>query len=93
MNFTVVKSTGIESVGSINPIKVYPIPAKDRLTVDLGVAGQGSVTLYTIDGKTVIKRIVEGKSPIDVSGLTPGIYILQVVIAEHSYRKTIVIGK
>ncbi len=76
-------------IGEINPttsfIKVYPNPAKDKITVSIKeYAGKGgSLVLTDIDGK-VVKSVVAlrqaqgGKDiVIDVKDLSAGVYLLQ----------------
>lgn len=68
----------------VSPVmRLYPNPAKDRLTVDLeGLSGEVLVRVTGIDGKLAIdqKRGVSGFDAfdLDISSLSAGIYIIRV---------------
>lgn len=56
-------------------LKWYPNPANDQL--NLTVEGQGVLHFQNVHGQTVMKKTLEaGKHHIDVSTLTPGVYLL-----------------
>ena len=94
LDFSIEQGTSIEMIEGNRGIQVYPVPVKDVLNIDLGMALQGTVTLNSIDGKTLISQPINGQSSLqlNVSGYTPGAYILQIVTSEQSYRKTIMIN-
>jgi hypothetical protein len=70
-------------------IKVTPNPAKDRISVVLNSASAKSlkeIRLCSIDGQTVIDEAYNGIEGIrillDISGVSPGLYVLKAVSAE-----------
>jgi hypothetical protein len=81
---------GIENNSAGNAgIKVTPNPAKDRISVLLNSASAKSlkeIRLCSIDGQTVIDKAYNGiegvQIVLDLSSISPGLYILTAVSAE-----------
>jgi|GEM_PF-6719417 len=77
-------STDIEkpiATDEINDVQVYPNPAKDQLNVRVPSSWQGKIkgVLTNAEGKTVLlKQLNSGSQVLNVSGLSAGIYTLQV---------------
>lgn len=58
--------------------KLAPVPAKDILTFDPGTNEQIQIRIYDVRGKTVLTVPgISGKTGINISGLSPGIYFLE----------------
>ncbi len=73
-------NTGIENV-AITEVVVYPNPVDDLLSVQLNINEPFSVRLLDLSGRLVL--VYEGNDPevnLDVTGLKPGIYLLQVLL-------------
>ncbi len=70
------------------PFRVYPNPASDLLVVSssAGIAVD-QLILYDNNGNVAINSssIAEGENTIDLTGLRPGLYILNVVSDQNSY--------
>lgn len=65
------------SFAAATPLKMYPNPASDRLTIEAADAIQ-SVSVYTIVGQEVLTVLPsDSVSVIDVSSLESGIYIVR----------------
>ena len=80
-------ATGIPEF-SDDVFNVYPNPAQEMITVELGIAEDQELCIYDMLGKIVVeKTLVWGKNSIDVSELQPGIYLLK---AGSSSKKIIV---
>lgn len=85
--YAFAKGLGIAGIGSQEAdeshLKVFPVPATDRLTVRVGPASKGIVRLDILgtDGRMVMRavRSVDGNSEaaLDISSLTSGSYVLQ----------------
>ena len=61
---------------------VYPNPAKSNLTVEYDAAfREGTVTLINSSGKNVLTQKITGlnKTPVDISNLNPGVYVIKIV--------------
>jgi hypothetical protein len=76
---TVIKELGPKSTGQTH-IVIYPNPAKDLLYVNIPGAENTEypVTIFDLSGQQIINgKLSNGKS-INISSLSPGIYILKV---------------
>lgn len=77
-------STGLEEVElSLLPVEIYPNPAQNevKIVVD-GLNDDATATILDMQGKVVGKHTVfatTGKATVDVSTLTDGSYVVQVV--------------
>lgn len=64
---------------------VYPNPAKDILYVDTDYdTDYGWVTIYNSVGQAVLSQKIQGKTAIDVNGLSTGIYYIGVKSSSNS---------
>lgn len=85
--FSLESPTGIDSHGS-HTLKVYPNPANsDVLVIESAYPlTSPELIIYSIEGKTVVRQhvAVGVKSVLaDISGLTPGIYIIRTNITDN----------
>ena len=69
-------------------LKVYPNPAQSQLTVETNLMYETKGILWSTFGQKVAKFQFTGKGTIDVSGLTAGVYFLEV---EGGAREKIII--
>ena len=80
----VYKSDGISDVSGLNGIKVYPNPAKDKVTIEINSKnfGDATISLYSINGVLLNEKKNEGqlftKETFDISGIASGIYYLRI---------------
>lgn len=87
--------TGIEAVAAAKQLTVYPNPLRDELHFDLPEGGQQvKATVYNILGQQVYERqtkATSGKYSLNLSELSPGNYLLQVVDEKgNTYRGKVV---
>lgn len=65
-------------------LRVYPSPAKDKVTIEHAMTAKGSLSIATADGR-IVKQIdlkpELNQTIIDVSGLKAGLYIVRFVNA------------
>lgn len=76
-----------------NPFRVFPNPAVDNVNVFLGdnLQGETQINIYAMDGKTVFtKTYTNVPSNINVSTLTPGVYILDCTLQGKKYSAKII---
>lgn len=59
-------------------VTIYPNPASDLLNIRTGDDGEHQGSLFNIFGQCLQQWIIEGSSTIDVSSLSPGIYLISV---------------
>ncbi len=84
------QNTGIKTVTAQN-ITVYPNPASESLTVEHDLKGVLEFSMTDLSGKLVLKQDIEGHSQvIDISDITPGLYLVtfsgEVGISRHLIR-------
>ncbi len=69
---------------------VYPNPAVDQILIDFPTAHQSvTYTMYDVNGKRVLQGSLRGNS-INVSKLTPGAYVLQLIVDGKQVEKKII---
>ncbi len=67
--------TGINPLPVISgELRIYPDPATDKITIS-SAADNVAISIYTITGNLILNDL--SKRDIDVSGFSPGLYILQ----------------
>ncbi len=73
---------------------IYPNPASENIFVETNYSGSVMTQLYDMTGNLVLKSATNGetKFPIDISGLSDGIYFLKISNAENSTTQKIVIS-
>jgi hypothetical protein len=78
INFTVATSTGITDK---SVIKLFPNPATTNITVEWADATMGAdLKIFCTSGRVVLQKRIENTSDvIDISNLSSGIYIVQLV--------------
>jgi hypothetical protein len=82
------------SVPLLNPalLKVYPIPASDRLWIDNATGNPIEATLFDVYGTAVRVVSINGQqASIDLSGLSTGIYFLRIHDGKKLSQQKIII--
>ena len=74
-------------------LTVYPVPTRSILNLQLDKSiGVFTVQIIDVQGKIVLmRRIISNKAQLDVNGITPGSYLLQMSNEQHFETKEIVI--
>jgi len=77
-------------------IRIYPVPAKDILNVDIyGVwtTSTSTIDIYDNSGRKIISKQSKGQStiPIQVSNIARGIYQIAVTNEHQQYTQTFII--
>ena len=60
------------------PLHVYPNPTTSFVNIATGCGDRVTMTVYSVDGRTVLQRDVQDSTTIDVAGWNQGIYIIKV---------------
>ncbi|MDA3832031.1 MAG: T9SS type A sorting domain-containing protein [Spirochaetales bacterium] len=83
--FDYQEATGVED-NSLSKISVYPNPAKEYFTIDLGEQSRGTVDVFSIDGRIVYhKTLNENRSMLNVNEIaSSGLLILRVSTEEFT---------
>lgn len=83
-------------VGSVNDpnfenVQVYPNPANDILSVELNEnVSNASYSIYSIDGSLVTQASFRNNKQIDLIGIEPGVYTIQIVSDDKTYMSRFV---
>ncbi len=84
-----------ESIDKANAVTVYPNPASKYFRVYLSLSSQQNtdLSLYTLDGKLLLKKVVSSSGVVDIDASTyaPGMYILK--INQKNFSKTLKLVK
>jgi len=60
-------------------IRIYPNPASDILTIENTANQNEYISIYNIQGQLMLQSTIgQGKSMIDIKGLTNGVYIIKI---------------
>lgn len=76
-----------------NPFRVFPNPAADNVNIFLADKTEGDVEIiiYAMDSKAVwSKKYTTMPSNIDVSKLSPGVYVLDCMVKDRKYTAKVV---
>ena len=74
--------TGINKVTGTHQVAIYPNPVSDQLHLSIPLNATFEATVYDLVGKIISRGTVQ-QGTIDVKGLAPGSYILQVKTADE----------
>lgn len=91
-------STSFDSKGMLlgkitNPFRVFPNPAVDNVNIFLAdkIEGETKINVYAIDGKAVwSKSYTSMPSIINLSGLSPGVYVLDCTVKDKKYTAKVI---
>ena len=80
------------SVVDLSNLKIFPVPASDKITIDCGTAGVVSANIASINGQWLKNLPVSENSLTgDVSDLENGIYILVLTMENSVIRKMFIV--
>ncbi len=74
---------------ALNAVKLYPVPSSGRVTIELpSVLNACSVKIFTQEGKelTEYSKVLNGVEEMDLSGLTNGIYMVE--LSAGAFKRT-----
>jgi Secretion system C-terminal sorting domain len=98
-DFDNIRASG-EATGIINnsndvDLLVYPIPASDRIYVEMSEEKVDSFEIYDLSGRMCLNQnnVITGRSEIDLKSLESGIYMLNVKTNSGVHTKRIQIQK
>ena len=61
-----------------NNMTVYPNPATNKFTVDLGNDEKANIQLFNLVGQMVYNETITGRADVKVANLHSGVYMLKV---------------
>ena len=93
------EAPSVEPIASEPTVKLYPTPTSENVNVRIeGIGGQTTIRISTLTGKTVAHRAISidndfSIETFNVSDLTPGVYVLQIVNDDAVISRKLVITK
>jgi len=84
-------TTGID-VNENSTFSIYPNPATSEFTVETGKDGKVLVTIFNLVGATVIEELVDNGTPIDITNLHKGIYMVKVVVGGNQHVTKLIVN-
>ena len=95
---TISESLSVQKNSEDEEFIVYPNPSSDIITVSTLLNGHDSFDIEVLDtkGQTLLKqrtgsRVGENLFPLDVSGLSPGMYVIRMVSGNRSVAQNILV--
>ena len=81
-NFTVSHTVGISVEEMASQLKVYPVPAKNNLTIETGITKNMKLNIYNAIGQELWSGQINNKLNVGVNNWPKGIYLLQIADVE-----------
>ena len=77
--------TGLSTRPSLNPVRLFPNPAQDRLTIALSESSNGGTYLLTdLQGRELMNgELNAATTMLDISRLNPGFYLVKIQLGEQ----------
>ena len=71
---------------------IFPNPAHDILSINLNYRAEGQINIVDLSGKSIYNQTTKpGISTIDITGLSPGVYLIYLETDEHREKIKIVV--
>ncbi len=73
-------TTAIATTNRAMDVSVFPNPASSQITIQLNTAGKNHIQLADLNGRIVVQQIATvQKTVLDITRLTPGVYVVKVL--------------
>lgn len=82
-------TTSVVSPATLNNVKVYPNPAKSTIRIT-GITDEFNVSVLSLTGSQIISK--DNAETLDVSMLSPGLYIVYVEFGNQSFVQKLIIN-
>lgn len=86
----ICESVSIEEPTANQNITFYPTPATTTITIQTNNKHIAEIKIYNLTGQVVLQERPSGNT-IDVSGLKDGLYILECLVGDVSFRQKVVV--
>jgi hypothetical protein len=82
----------VENVNTLNRASIYPNPATGNISISLPDNGpETTLAICNLYGSTLMETVLHSKvTPLDISSLPAGIYILKFIEANNSYSMKVI---
>ncbi len=86
---TIIHTADVPTVKQVIPVKIYPNPATDNIFVEN--LQDGNIVISNVNGAVVLDQIINNnKTEINISSLTPGIYIMKTICKDGTTTRKFV---
>lgn len=80
------------AIKSSENLKIYPIPAKELITIQTSIKGEKEIRIISIDGKTIYQGILtDEENQVDISSLPKGVYFVKMSGGERVLTGKVVV--
>lgn len=79
--------TGIDNKNTNSIFKIYPNPTTDIIEIKCKIQSDYKIVLFDVTGYIILSEDKSGDSSLNLSGLSNGVYILQVIKKDRIYSK------
>lgn len=87
---TINIASGIDEFNSLN-FQIYPNPATDKIFIDFAERKEYKLQVYNLIGESTLQSdLTNGENIIDISSLSPGIYMLRLTAVDRTYQKKLI---
>lgn len=80
----------VPEIEKVNPT-VYPNPATNNFTVNLGNDEKAFIQLFNIVGQEVMSETITGTAQVNVANFNPGVYMLKINQNGNSYTTKVIV--
>ena len=92
----ITQGTAAPTITADNSIQIFPNPAADKITVDLGnnIWSKGSIRIFNALGQLMNEVSLTNKNSqqeINISNLSAGVYNVEVLLDEKSFENKVVV--
>jgi hypothetical protein len=90
---SIAHTTGINIPANTNNINIYPNPSNGNFIIESNSITKQTVQMYDINGRVVLTQTINGKTAIDASNLTGGVYTISIISDQCIVNRRIIITK
>ncbi len=86
-----INTTGINNITNCSELNIYPNPNNGNFVIEPSNGTKQTMQVYDVNGKVVLTKTINGKTSIDASGLSEGVYNISLQSNEGVVNKRLVI--
>jgi len=79
---------GVDNISVDNNLMIYPNPSSEFITLTFNNTGLANLRIINIDGKVAKSLSLASKTKVDISDLTPGYYIAELLVDGNIFSRS-----